>query len=84
MARSMYFDPISAALAAQMLLIGLAPWYDGRRRGFSGASRSWNGMAVSDSNACENTSSAVHATAILGSVRVFSGSTMPSFGRSAL
>ena len=45
-ALTMLRETISTARTAHTSLMGLEPWYEGRIEGFSGASRSWKGIAV--------------------------------------
>ena len=65
-----------------MSLIGLEPWYAGRRDGRSGRGRKVYGKAVNDSIAWLRTSSPLDAATCGGMVFVFSGSRRPSVGLS--
>src|SRR5262245_33202310 len=61
-----------------MSLIGLEPWYAGRRAGRSGRRRDVYGTAVNDSIAWLRMSSPLEAVTCRGMVFVFCGSRRPS------
>jgi len=81
-ARTRYAPSNRSASTQAKSLYGFAPCASGRASGVAGRSRWRYGFAVNDSRACARTSNPLQATTAEGNVRVASGSTTPSVGRS--
>lgn len=80
-ARGRYLTQSFSAFIEKMSLIGLAPWYAGRKMGLVGlGTLSVYGMAVQLSSEWHSTSNPELAFTAAGMVRVLSGSQMPIVG----